>query len=122
MDKLSQLQQATNAVCLNETTRTQYEVAARNVFRKYKAMYPEPEIKPFLQEFNAIEAIYEQLNQKTKTADISDVMRRLQQEVDISVSINNEVRETDTIDIGKLDFDKLRAAFAKSKQKKCGSF
>ena len=45
MDKLSQLQQAANAVCLNETTRTRYEVAARNVFRKYKALYPEPEIK-----------------------------------------------------------------------------
>ena len=40
MDKLSQLQQAANAVCLNETTRTQYEVAARNVFRKYKAIVP----------------------------------------------------------------------------------
>jgi len=117
MDKLSQLKQATNAVCLNETTRTQYEVAARDVFRKYKAMYPEPEIKPFLQEFNAIEAIYDQLNQKTKSADISDVIRRLQQEVDISVSINNEVKESDYVDIGMLDFDKLRAAFAKSKQK-----
>jgi type I restriction enzyme R subunit len=117
MDKLSQLKQATNAVCLNETTRTQYEVAARDVFRKYKAIYPEPEIKPFLQEFNAIEAIYDQLNQKTKTADISDVICRLQQEVDISVSINDEVRESDYVDIGTLDFDKLRAAFAKSKQK-----
>ncbi|MFZ2451612.1 MAG: type I restriction endonuclease subunit R [Methylovulum miyakonense] len=117
MEKLSQLKQATNAVCLNETTRTQYEVAARDVFRKYKAMYPEPELKPFLAEFNAIEAIYDQLNQKTKTADISDVMGRLQQEVNISVTVSNEVRETDTVDISKLDFDKLRAAFAKSTQK-----
>ena len=51
--KLSQLQEAANAVCLNETTRTRYEVAVRNVFRKYKALYPEPEIKPFLQEIHA---------------------------------------------------------------------
>lgn len=119
MDKLSQLKQATNAVCLNETTRTQYEVAARDVFRKYKAMYPEPELKPFLAEFNAIEAIYDQLNQKIQTADISEVMCRLQREVDISVSISNEVRdrESDYVDISQLDFDKLRAAFAKSTQK-----
>ena len=118
MDKLSQLKQAANAVCLNETTRTQYEVAARDVFRKYKAIYPEPEIKPFLQEFNAIEAIYDQLNQKTTSADISDVIRRLQQEVSMSVSTKeNEVRETDDVDLSTLDFDKLRAAFAKSKQK-----
>jgi type I restriction enzyme R subunit len=118
MDKLSQLQQAANAVCLNETTRTHYEVAARNVFRKYKALYPEPEIKPFLQKINAIEAIYDLLNQKTTSADISDVIRRLQQEVSMSISTkDNEVRETDAVDLGTLDFDRLRAAFAKSKQK-----
>ena len=115
---MSQLQQAANAICLNETTRTHYEVAARNVFRKYKAIYPEPEIKPFLQEINAIEAIYDLLNQKTTSADISDVIRRLQQEVSMSVSTKeNEVRETDAVDLSTLDFDKLRAAFAKSKQK-----
>ena len=115
---MSQLQQAANAICLNETTRTQYEVAARNVFRKYKAIYPEPEIKPFLQEINAIEAIYDLLNQKTTSADISDVIRRLQQEVSMSISTkDNEVRETDAVDLSTLDFDKLRAAFAKSKQK-----
>ena len=117
MEKLSQLKQATNAVCLNETIRTQYEVAARDVFRKYKAMYPEPELKPFLAEFNAIEAIYNQLNQKTKTADISDVMCKLQREVDMSISLSNEVREIDYVDISRLDFDKLRAAFPKSTQK-----
>jgi len=118
IEKLSQLKLATNAVCLNETTRTQYEVAARDVFRKYKAVYPEPEIKPFLKDFNAIEAIYDQLNQKTMQADISDVIRRLQQEVNISVTTrDNEVRDVDYVDLSSLDFDKLRAAFAKSNQK-----
>lgn len=116
--KLAKLQEATNAVCLNETTRTQFEVAARDVFRKYKALYPEPEVKPFTRVHNAIEAIYGQLNQKTQSADISAVMKRLQQEVNMSISlVENEVRETDYVDIGNLDFDKLRAAFAQSKQK-----
>jgi len=64
MERLSQLKQATNAVCLNATMRSRFEVAARDVFRKYKALYPEPEVKPFVQAFNAIEAIYEQLNKK----------------------------------------------------------
>ncbi|MGD7035064.1 type I restriction endonuclease subunit R [Methylotuvimicrobium buryatense] len=118
LERLSQLKQATNAVCLNATMRTRFEVAARDVFRKYKALYPEPEVKPFIQAFNAIEAIYEQLNQKTKLADISDVIRRLQQEVDISVNVrDNEIRDNDFVDLSCLDFDKLRAAFAKSKQK-----
>lgn len=118
MDRLAALNNAANAVSLNETTRTQFEVAAREVFRKYKALYPEEVIKPFMSQFNAIEAIYNQLNQKTASADISSVMRKLQQEVSMSVStIKNEVRETDYVDLSSLDFDKLRQAFAKSKQK-----
>jgi len=118
MIKLGQLKEASNAVCLNETTRTGFEMAARDVFRKYKALYPEDEVKPFTREFNAIEAIYDLLNQKTKSADISDVMRKLQQEVSMSISLEtNVVRETDYVDLGNLNFDKLRLAFAKSDNK-----
>ena len=118
MIKLGQLKEASNAVCLNETTRTGFEIAARDVFRKYKALYPEDEVKVFTREFNAIEAIYDLLNQKTKSADISDVMRKLQQEVSMSISLEtNVVRDTDYVDLGNLDFDKLRLAFAKSDNK-----
>lgn len=118
MIKLAKIAEATNAVCLNETTRTQFEVAARDVFRKYKALYPEEQVKPFTRLYNAIEAIYGQLNQKTKSADISDVMRRLQQEVNMSVNLaGNQIREDDYVDLSNLDFDKLRAAFEKSNNK-----
>ncbi|PTP28804.1 type I restriction endonuclease subunit R [Vibrio splendidus] len=115
MARLSALGKAANAVCLNETTRTQFEVAARDVFRKYKALYPEEIVKPFVSEFNAIEAIYNQLNQKVKSADISSVMRKLQQEVSMSVSTRaNVVTDDDYVDLSNLDFDKLKQAFAKS--------
>ncbi len=118
MGKLAKLKEATNAVCLNETTRTHFEVAARDVFRKYKALYPEEQVRPFTRQHNAIEAIYGQLNQKTASVDISAVMRRLQQEVNMSVSlVSDEVRDTDYVDLSNLDFDKLRAAFAKSNNK-----
>ncbi|EIL8370200.1 type I restriction endonuclease subunit R [Vibrio alginolyticus] len=118
MARLSALGKAANAVCLNETTRTQFEVAARDVFRKYKALYPEDVVKPFVSEFNAIEAIYNQLNQKVKSADISAVMRKLQQEVSMSVSTRaNTVSDDDYVDLSSLDFDKLKQAFAKSSQK-----
>jgi type I restriction enzyme R subunit len=117
-NKLAKIVETGNAVCLNETTRTQFEVAARDVFRKYKALYPEAQVKPFTRQYNAIEAIYGLLNQKTRSADISDVMRRLQQEVNMSVRLaSDEVRDTDYVDLSNLDFDKLRAAFARSNNK-----
>lgn len=117
MARLTALGKAANAVSLNETTRTQFEVSARDVFRKYKALYPEDIVKSFISEFNAIEAIYNQLNQKVKSADISSVMRKLQQEVSMSVSTRtNAVTDDDYVDLSNLDFDKLKQAFAKSNQ------
>lgn len=51
---------------------------AREVFRKYNALYPEEQAKPFIRQFNAIEAIYNQLNQQTKSADVIDIIMELQ--------------------------------------------
>ncbi len=120
MEKLASIAKAKDCVCLNDTTRTKFEMMAREVFRKYKALYPEPQCKPFLREFNAIEAIYSQINQLTKQADVTEVIWKLQQLVDQNVQLlpgqlgDNEAVE---IDLSKLDFDKLRAAFAKVQHK-----
>lgn len=119
MEKLAKINQATDTICLNETTRTKFEIMARDVFRKYKALYPEEQIKPFIKQFNAIEAIYDQLNQKVKTADITEIMLQLQALVNESVFINEvaEPKQDEYIDLSNLDFDKLKAAFAKINRK-----
>ncbi len=116
MEKLALIQKAMNCICLNEKTRAEFEFMARDVFRKYKALYPEEQIKQFIKDHNAIEAIYAQLNQKVKSADITSVICRLQQEVNMSVVVGaSNNNEDDYVDLAKLDFDKLRQAFAKSK-------
>lgn len=118
MEKLAKINEATDIVSLNETTRTKFEIMARDVFRKYKALYPEDEIKPFIKQFNAIEAIYDALNQKVKTADITEIMLQLQEVVNDSVFINEVTEpEPDYIDLSNLDFDKLKAAFKKINRK-----
>lgn len=118
MEKLSLIKKAMNCICLNEKTRTEFEFMARDVFRKYKALYPEPKIKPFIRDHDAIEAIYSQLNQKVKSADITEVIMRLQQEVNMSVSVHaSSASDDEYVDLSNLDFDKLRQAFQKSENK-----
>jgi len=117
IQKLALIQKGMNAVCLNQKTRTEFEFKARNVFRKYKALYPEEQVKPFIAEHNAIQAIYERLNQKVKTADITSVILKLQQEVDMSVTIDDTPVTDEYVDLSKLDFEKLKAAFQKSPNK-----
>lgn len=120
MDKLGNIKKATDCICLNETTRTKFEIMAREVFKKYHALYPEEQVKPFIRQFNAIEAIYNQLNQQVRAADVTDIIVRLQQVVNDSISVNpNKVGEPNGvyIDLSNLDLDKLRAAFAKTQRK-----
>ena len=120
MEKIGKLKDAADCVCLNETTRTSFEIMARNVFRKYKALYPEEQIKPFIKEFNAIEAIYNLLNQNVKSADVTEIMMELQSIVSDSVVIK-EIEESEKdgvyVDLSKLDFQKLKEAFAKAPRK-----
>jgi len=121
MQKIAKLKEAADCVCLNETTRTAFEISARNVFRKYKALYPEKEVKPYIKDFNAIEAIYNLLNQKVKSADVTKIMMELQSIVSGSVTIKDDDKETKEagvyVDLSPLDFDKLKAAFAKAPRK-----
>lgn len=121
MEKLAHIKKAMDCICLNETSRTKFEVLAREVFRKYHALYPEPEARPFTRQFNAIDAIYGQLNQQAKSADVTTIIMQLQQLVNESISTVKPVilSEGDGVyvDLSKLDFDKLKAAFAKSPRK-----
>ena len=120
MEKIGRLKEAADCVCLNETTRTSFEIMARNVFRKYKALFPEEQIKPYVKEFSAIEAIYNLLNQNVKTADVTEIMMELQSIVSDSVVLKEgRVEEKDGVyfDLTNLDFDKLKAAFAKAPRK-----
>ena len=121
MKKLAKINEAAEKVTLNQTTRTTFEIMARDVFRKYKALYPEDEIKPFIKQFNAIEAIYDQLNQKVETADITEIITKLQEVVNDSIFIDEitepQAKYGEYIDLGNLDFDKLKVAFQKIKLK-----
>ena len=78
MEKIGLLNQATEKINLNEKSRASFEVMARNVFRKYKSLFPDDVVKPYIKKYNAIDAIYSALNQKVKSADVTEIIRELQ--------------------------------------------
>lgn len=119
MEKIGKIKDAGDCISLNETTRTSFEMMARNVFRKFKALYPEEQVRKHINDHDAIEAIYGHLNQKTKSADVTEIMMRLQEVVSESVLINqaSEPEEDAYVDLSNLDFDRLKEAFAKAPKK-----
>jgi type I restriction enzyme R subunit len=118
MGKIAAVNNGANAVCRNEESRAKFEIAARNVFRKYKALFPEKEAKKFTKKYNAIDAIYNKLNQRTKSADITDIILRLQGVVNDSILIDTVSEPINVlIDLSNLDADALRKAFEKVQRK-----
>ena len=116
MNRIALIRDGADAVCLNETSRTTFEMLARNVFRKYKALFPEPEVKPYTADHDAIDAIYRLLHQQERAADVTDIMLQLQAYVDESITVErtapSKVEEV-MVDLSSLNFKKLREAFAK---------
>ncbi len=123
-DKIAALEQAVNVICTNDESRARFYVLAREVFKKKKALITEPKLTaPYQPRYNAIEAIYQHLQeQNKKSVDINAVLYYLQKNV-VSELINvdtSRVPGADSgkeYDISKIDFDVLKAEFAKSPTK-----
>lgn len=118
MGKIAAINKGVDAVCRNEETKAKFEISARNVFRKYKALFPEKQAKQFVREYNAIDALYNKLTAKRKSADVTEVIMRLQQVVDESISIDGTVeKEGIYIDLSQFNIQALQEAFAKIPRK-----
>lgn len=118
MGKIAAINNGINAICRNEETKAKFEISARNVFRKYKALFPEKQAKQFVREYNAIDALYSKLNAKVKSADVTEVIMRLQSVVNESVSIDAVSEPTDVyIDLSKFNIEALKKAFEKLPRK-----
>jgi len=118
--------QAKEAVNENDRTRKQFEVMAREVFKKFKACINVPGVNAYRNDRDAIDIIYKSLQADREKADITDILRDLHDIVDKSIRTQPAIRETDKkydptgasnkiYDISKINFDRLRQEFAKTK-------
>jgi len=119
--KIKALQDALEAINTNDETRKKFEVMARELFKKHKAIMPDPIPQKLYDYRTAINKIYEALTDGETGADISAIMKRIQNIVDESV--DHQLKDTGydegtIIDLSKLDFDLVKKLFAKSTSKR----
>ena len=127
-DKLALLKKtnegsAVNAVCRSDETRARFEVLARELFSKRKALVSEPQMtRPYRRKADAIDAIYKRLQKNKDVADISVVLMALHGVVSDAITHQPVTRlpgadSGKVYDISHLDFDRLRREFAKQPHK-----
>ena len=120
LEKIAALEKGVNAVYTNDETKRKFQVLAREVFKKYKALQPDKILSQYSPRKNAINVIYTAIEDNIVSADVSEIMKKIQDVVD--ESIENMVNESPhdsgkIIDLSGLNFDALKEFFLKTKNK-----
>lgn len=116
LHKLASLEKAVNAVYTNDETKSKFQILAREVFKKYKALQPDKVLNQYVTRKNAIDVVYSAIENNIESADVAEIMRKIQNVVDesienmISEPTNNEGR---IIDLSGLNFAVLEQYFLK---------
>ena len=120
LDKISALHTGINAVYTNDETKRKFQVLAREVFKKYKALQPDKILIDYSSKKNAIDAIYRAIEDNVESADVSEIMKKIQEVVDESIdNLLHEpsLQEEKIIDLSGLNFDILEKYFLKTTNK-----
>ena len=118
--KLSAMEKAVNAVYTTDETKRKFQVLAREVFKKYKALQPDKMLNHYASRKNAIDVIYTAIEDNIESADVSEIMKKIQDVIDESISTVAAEPTQDSgkiIDLSGLNFELLEQYFLKTANK-----
>lgn len=117
--KLAYVVSGANAMCATDEIKKRFEIQARELFRMFKYIEKCEVPDETVRYKNAISAIYDQMQEKRKYADNSELMAQINGIVSEYVSVikSNCVEESKIFDISNIDFNRLRREFEKIKNK-----
>jgi type I restriction enzyme R subunit len=118
--KLAAMEKAVNAVYTTDETKRKFQVLAREVFKKYKALQPDKVLNEYASRKNAIDVIYTAIEDNVESADVSEIMKKIQDVIDKSISTIAAEPTQDRgklIDLSGLNFELLEQYFLKTTNK-----
>jgi type I restriction enzyme R subunit len=118
--KLAAMEKAVNAVYTTDETKRKFQVLAREVFKKYKALQPDKVLNEYAPRKNAIDVIYTAIEDNIESADVSEIMKKIQDVIDKSISTIAAEPTQDSgkiIDLSGLNFELLEQYFLKTTNK-----
>jgi type I restriction enzyme R subunit len=119
--RIKGLADAVEAVYSSDETKRRFEIMARVVFSRFKALLVEPSAWAFAERHDNIEAIYKKLTERRDTADVTALLKELHRIVNEAIRTQapgEDQAEGLTFDLSKIDLDALRDEFAKKVRRK----
>ncbi|MEI7695123.1 MAG: type I restriction enzyme endonuclease domain-containing protein [Chlorobium sp.] len=104
----------------NDESRKRFEVMCRELFKKFKACINIEGINGVRADYHAITMVYRSLQEDREQADITDIIRQFHHLVDAAIEvIPSQLSEaSEPFDISKIDFERLRLEFERSRVKR----
>jgi type I restriction enzyme R subunit len=109
------------AVYSSDEAKRRFEILARQVFIRFKALLIEPTAYAFAERHDNIEAIYKKLTERRDTADVTELLKELQRIVNEAIRTQaqgEDQAEGLTFDLSQIDLEKLRDELARKVRRK----
>ena len=119
--RIKGLADAVDAVYSSDEAKRRFEIMARQVFARFKALLVEPSAWAYAERHDNIEAIYKKLTERRDTADVTELLKELHRIVNEAIrtqAAGDDQTEGLTFDLSKIDLEKLRDEFAKKVRRK----
>jgi type I restriction enzyme R subunit len=119
--KIKALKDAVNAVYTSDTTKRRFEILARQVFIRFRALVTEPTSYAYAERHDNIEAIYKKLTERRDTADVTALLKELHRIINEAIRTQapgDDQAEGLTFDLSKIDLEKLKNEFSKKVRSK----
>jgi type I restriction enzyme, R subunit len=112
------------AVYTSDESKRRFEIMARQVFSRFKALVMEPAAFTYAERHDNLEAIYKKLEERRDTADISELLKELHKIVNEAIRTaapGADQRDSKRFDLSKIDLEKLQKEFAKKVKRKASA-
>ena len=119
--RIKALADAVEAVYSSDEAKRRFEILARQVFIRFKALLMEPTAFAYAERHDNIEAIYKKLTERRDTADVTELLKELHRIVNEAIRTQapgEDQAEGLTFDLSQIDLEKLRDEFAKKVRRK----
>ena len=114
--RIQGLKDAVEVAYTSDEAKRRFEVLARQVFVRFKALLMEPSAFAYAERHDNIEAIYKKLTERRDTADVTELLKELHRIVNEAIRTQapgGDQADGLTFDLSQIDMEKLRDEFAK---------
>jgi type I restriction enzyme R subunit len=114
--RIELLADAVEAVYTSDEAKRRYEILARVVFSRFKALLVEPSALVYAERHDNLEAVYKKLTERRDTADVTELLKVLHRIVNQAIAsqgAGGDQANGLTVDLSQINMEKLRDEFAK---------